>query len=1063
MQQLINIIISIVALNLALLVPGFTQTASGSYGNTFVHHDVEMVIHGYHNFQVGSLQAFPGVIGTERQSPRGYIGFTNNSEVSGASNEAHIDGYVRFHGTGTMVLPLGDNGIYAPLETEQKSGVLAASYYNASAAIAVTDKLNGDSYKPLPEHGPFDIENHGPDISFISDYEYWHIEGNADTKITLYYDYNSGLENLANGNPANLSIVGWNGSSWDVIQSSIVSTTLGENLNEGSIATNDYINPSQYSILTFAALGSAEITPGEIGGIAWDDFNGDGIKQDSEPFLPGIRIILEDCDFGNEILVLETDANGQYNFEDLEDGTYRVRINNDELDFNTGITIIPEVKSSTITNDFGRDGATACIEIKFGSEFTDIDLGIVSLSTIGDLVWHDINQDGLYGSTEPGISDIEINLMIGDSLIATTYSGATGEYEFTGVYPGQYHLQVNNQSSFDFTAHNSADDKRNSDIDHSNGAGTSYTFKLSSDEQKLDLDIGLADCNLVSNFVWIDRDDNNIYNEGDTRISNIEVSLYKSTAAGYILYDATLTDIDGQYEFCVAPGTYYLQFEKPYGLYEFVSAHEGDNDAIDSDVDGTFGAGTTPSFDVEPTTGSDGMSAGLNTEDFVGTMVWLDQNRDGVRQIIEPGIAGVELSLYNSNHELHTTASTDKEGRILFTGVDPGAYYMRLAQLGEYEFTTAFAGSDKSTDSNFDESNGRLTSATFEVIEGESNPNIDAGLVDDECFFTPLAYNIRMGSKGIDIIWETESEEHVSHYVIEKQHGNGTYLELNTYKPSRNNHQIYAYTDQDFESGKSYSYRIIAYNLDGEVCISPIKSIFTPEVDVVIETSDENDIVNTNTGDPCELSPQHVYHKIKNGRPQIIWEAEEGSNFELFILERKLRVSDRFVVIDSIYNSHNNQIYAKIDESNLLPGTYFYRLVSINNDGDECISKVVVVKLDEESEPLVKPYEEELTETDPFISNEVVIQDVLLYPNPATDMTHLQIKVNNVSLIEVNIYDTKGQKVLTQVVTGMISDELVTFDIPLHDLREGVYFIRTEINGKMVVRKLVKQAAFSNR
>jgi len=63
----------------------------------------------------------------------------------------------------------------------------------------------------------------------------------------------------------------------------------------------------------------------------------------------------------------------------------------------------------------------------------------------------------------------------------------------------------------------------------------------------------------------------------------------------------------------------------------------------------------------------------------------------------------------------------------------------------------------------------------------------------------------------------------------------------------------------------------------------------------------------------------------------------------------------------------------------------------------------------------------------------------------------------------VNVYDTQGKKVLSEVLTGMINDEVVTFELPLHDLKEGVYFIRTEVNGKMVVRKLVKQAAFSNR
>jgi len=210
----LNILAVLLFLLLGISNKAYSQAStSASFGNTFVHHDVEMVIHGYHNFEVGSLQALPGIIGTERRMPRGYIGLTGNSDIAGASNEAHIDGYVRFHGEGSLTLPLGDNGIYAPLHTEQRSGVLGACYFNANASIAVTDNLNGENYIPLPEHGPFDLQSHGPDIDFISDYEYWHIEGDADTKITLFYDYSSGLEDLASGNPQNLSIVGWNGAS----------------------------------------------------------------------------------------------------------------------------------------------------------------------------------------------------------------------------------------------------------------------------------------------------------------------------------------------------------------------------------------------------------------------------------------------------------------------------------------------------------------------------------------------------------------------------------------------------------------------------------------------------------------------------------------------------------------------------------------------------------------------------------------------------------------------------------------------------------------------------------
>lgn len=1056
----------LICLTFGLASASYAQKISStSFGNTFIHHEAELVIHGYHNFDVGSLQALPGIIGTERRQPRGYIGFTENSEVVGANNKAHVDGYIRFHGAGIFILPLGDNGVYAPLRAEQKSGTLGAGYYKADAAVGVTSILNGDSYPALPEGGPYDTKNHGPDITNISDIEYWHIEGDSEARISLYYNKESGLDRLATGNPANLSIVGWNGTSWDIIPSKVESSTLGSSLDEGSIVTNDLISPTEYSILTFASLSNEELTPGNISGIAWSDLNGDGIKQNNEPVLTKIELVLEECDPTKSLITITTDNDGFYNFGDLADGHYRITINKEDLGQGYDISIIPGLDGG-INNDFDRSGATECKEIKYGTEYNSVNIGIVELSSIGDFVWDDLNQNGLQDNGEPGIAGVELLLMQEDSVISITDTDAAGHYAFNDVYPGDYYILAATVSEREFTQ-NANNNNRNSDVDYSNGPQSTYTFNISPGENNPNIDIGYAVCSTISDFVFIDRDKNNIYNEGDFKKENIEVNLYRESNNGYVHYQNTITDADGKYEFCVSPGKYYVEFILPYGLYEFATPFVGDNDQIDSNVDGSNGQGTTPSFTFDGTSELSGIGAGLHSEDFVGTMVWLDLNRDGLRQISEPGIEGIKVDLYNSNHLLQTSKTSDEEGRITFSQLEEGMYYMRATELGEYEITLAFAGSDRTIDNNFNEANGKYSSASFEVIKGYSNPNIDLGLMNEECLFTPLAYDLRMGINGIDVIWETGFESLISHYVVEKQVGTDEYEALKSYSPNGKEHQIYGYKDKDYDKGTVVSYRILAIALDGTVCISEMRSINVPESDVVINVLDDKEFdINPNQLDnECDIAPQKVYHKMIDDQPQVIWITESEENISHFIVQRKLRISDRYIGVDTIMSDRqSNQIYAEIDNSSLIPGTYYYRLLTIGTEGQECMSSIITVKInDEELDSTFDIATPENEEAIPFKPNAIAVEEVLLYPNPASDYTNLQITVNELSFLEVNIFDIEGKMVLSEVVEGMINDEEATFRIPLHTLKSGIYFVRTEINDRIVVRKLVIQEVLSTR
>jgi hypothetical protein len=61
------------------------------------------------------------------------------------------------------------------------------------------------------------------------------------------------------------------------------------------------------------------------------------------------------------------------------------------------------------------------------------------LASIGDFVWHDVNNNGIQDMGELGVPGVTVNLYdCGDHLVATTITDASGYYFFDNLTPGDY-------------------------------------------------------------------------------------------------------------------------------------------------------------------------------------------------------------------------------------------------------------------------------------------------------------------------------------------------------------------------------------------------------------------------------------------------------------------------------------------------------------------------------------------------------------------------------------------------------------------------------------------------
>ncbi|WP_342084242.1 T9SS type A sorting domain-containing protein [Dyadobacter sp. OTU695] len=199
-----------------------------------------------------------------------------------------VDGYVKVTGSNRFVFPTSDNSVYRPFAAAAEG--TTGAYFSANPAVGVTTSHKGGNYPPLPTGAPFPATSRDANIGKVSTQEYWDINGATATKITLSWHLESGMGSLApGGNLSKVYIIGWNGSKWVKIPSTVDAVSLfgaSSNTSAGSMTTNAAIIPNTYLAYTFGADLSAtrEMAPGADSGLVADEGTEIIKPQSSSPY-----------------------------------------------------------------------------------------------------------------------------------------------------------------------------------------------------------------------------------------------------------------------------------------------------------------------------------------------------------------------------------------------------------------------------------------------------------------------------------------------------------------------------------------------------------------------------------------------------------------------------------------------------------------------------------------------------------------------------------------------------------------------------------------------------------
>jgi uncharacterized repeat protein (TIGR01451 family) len=528
-----------------------------------------------------------------------------------------------------------------------------------------------------------------------------------------------------------------------------------------------------------------------LSGTVWQDDNRNGQIDLGESGIQGVTMVLTGTDIlGNSVIqTANTDINGDYSFLGLVPGTYNVEQVQPVGYLSTtttgtdGVTDIGDVTNGSPTGTIpdvgtvGNGSSATTNEAYNGISLAGGERGIgynfgEALGSIGDLVWQDLNGNGIREAGDVGIGGITVRLYedggdgivnSGDEILrGVAQTDALGQYQFDGLLAGDYYVDFDLASLpvglNTVSPRNVAGaPTNNDDSDADPTTGLTDLINIAAGDVDLSWDMGVSGSFSVGNRIWFDLDNNGILDGGEQGIDGVAVALYWVDGAGNrSLLTQTVTQDGGYYVFpSLVPGDYEVILPasnfatgQPLNGYNSsgtsISANgtltetpaTDPDDDRDSDVDengtrllggalnGAISSGVITLGQFEPTSDDDFLGGTLSdpaadnlsnyTVDFgfysmrLGNLVWNDLNNNGLVDTGEPRLSGVTVELLSAD------GST-----VLDTDVTNGNGVYRFDGLAEGDYLVRVT-----PPAGFASSSGQVGSGT-----GPYEPGVDTDLV----------------------------------------------------------------------------------------------------------------------------------------------------------------------------------------------------------------------------------------------------------------------------------------------------------------------------------------------
>ncbi len=313
--------------------------------------------------------------------------------------------------------------------------------------------------------------------------------------------------------------------------------------------------------LDFGFFG-AGATLRRIDGTVYNDEDTSFLQNGAEPGIANVTLELLD-NMGNVIATTTSDLNGDYSFTGLLPAVYSVRVTdiNGALDSFNPTQLLPATTDVT------------------AADAMDVDAGYVAgslLGSVGNLIWLDLNTDGIADNDEPGISGVTVQCWLDtnrdgaitlglDNLIRETRTDLNGEYTCDSLPSDYYVVTVTDEDNVLSDAIKQLapgnDSQSYSNVDN---ASKVDPYGLITMSPNLTADFGYAGTRDLSGTVFADADNDGMLDGGEDRVLNATLTLYRDLNGNGLvdptdaIFGTTMSAVDGTYSFTNLPAGNYI-------------------------------------------------------------------------------------------------------------------------------------------------------------------------------------------------------------------------------------------------------------------------------------------------------------------------------------------------------------------------------------------------------------------------------------------------------------------------------------------------------------------------
>ena len=434
-----------------------------------------------------------------------------------------------------------------------------------------------------------------------------------------------------------------------------------------------------------------------ISGTVYLDQNRDKTKDGGDIAQSGVTVKLVDGS-GAVVATTTTDADGNYSFTGLNDGTYTVQVDK------TG-----PLASTEQTEDPSGNGDSRSQAITFtrsDPDVTNVNFGYAEDYTVSGTVYYDKDRSETLNNGEPGFGGVTVNLLDeAGATVATTTTQADGTYSFAKLPAGKYTVKVEPSDLL----------KKLEQTEDPDGTkdNTSGVVQVSHDNPSVkNVNFGYATNYTIKGTIYRDADRSETLEDGEKLYQGVTVDLLD--ASGNVVATTT-TDAHGAYAFTnLEEGTYKVRVRKEGPIADLVQTEDPDGTK-----DNTSGDITLELNDPI----KENVNFGYISDNSISGTIYRDDNRSNSHNGGEAGYPEQTVQLLDKDGQVIKTTKTDANGNYSFDSLPDGTYSVKVVKDG------ALTDLEQTEDPD-----GTKDSASEPIVLNEDNPtkkNVNFGYVPD--------------------------------------------------------------------------------------------------------------------------------------------------------------------------------------------------------------------------------------------------------------------------------------------------------------------------------------------